>query len=58
MFYKNDVQRVNGLRIEEELRRKDEGLASQRTSNADFQSATRPSRLGSLMGRIWRAVRR
>ena len=58
VFYKNDMQRVNGLRIEEELRRKDEELASPRTLNADFESATRPSRLGSLIGRIRRAIRR
>jgi hypothetical protein len=58
VFYKNDMQRVNGLRIEDELRRKDEELASQRSPNADFDSATRPSRVRALISRIQRVVRR
>lgn len=53
----NDIHRVNGLRIKEELRRKAEEVASQRTSNADFDSPARPSRLSTLIGWILRVVR-
>jgi len=55
---RNDMQRVNGLRIEEESRRRDEETAAQRGPREDFDSDRRPNRFGAFVSRIQRAVRR
>lgn len=55
---RNDMQRINGLRIEEESRRKNEETEAQHGPGKDFDSGPRPSRFGAVLGRIRRAVRR
>ena len=55
MVGRNDMQRVQGLRVEEESRRKNEETEAG-LRQADFDSAPRPSRLGSVLGKIQRAV--
>jgi hypothetical protein len=54
---RNDMQRVNGLRIEEESRLKAEQAAAVRLPHENFDSP-RQSRFGSILGKIRSAVRR
>lgn len=54
---RNDMQRVNGLRIEEESRRKNEETEARRGRGDDFDSDPRPSRFGAVLARIRRVVR-
>jgi hypothetical protein len=57
-FGRNDMQRVNGLRIEEESRRKDEEVQNRLATQARFDGAPPPGRLSSFVSRIRRAARR
>lgn len=54
---RNDMQRVQGLRIEEESRRKNEETEAS-LRRGDFDSVVRPGRLSAIVGRLRRAVRR
>ena len=52
------MQRVNGLRIEEESRRKNEETEARSGRGEDFDTGPRPSRFSAVLGRIRRSVRR
>jgi len=47
---RNDMQRINGLRIEEESRRKDEETEA-RLRPTNFDAPSRPSRLNAALNK-------
>ena len=57
-FGKNDMQRVQGLRIEEESRRREEELDARLTLGQSYDMTPRRSRLGTFVARVRNALRR
>ena len=57
-YGRNDMQRINGLRIEEESRRRDEETQAQIAHGDKFDAGRRMSRFDALVAKVQRAVRR
>jgi hypothetical protein len=57
-FGRNDMQRVNGLRIEEESRRKNEETETRLGRGVDFDTERRMGRANSILTRIRRSIHR
>ena len=57
MSMRNDMQRVNRLRVEAETQRKNEELEAQHGPKEDFDNGPRPSRVSSILSIIRRISR-